>query len=262
MSYRIATFGAVALPDSMTSDELATARTPESIIPVLGGAYEGWGTSQRLPRRQELTVNGVYHGTAATLRTQVDALRAKLGVRDQLWRSRDDDAVLQWRYARLLKATMRGSVERWAASVAEVEAMFETAQGAWRSAAAATDNRTLAAGVAISQNVATGGNVPVSDAIITLTAGAGAAVTSFAVTCTTIGVSWTWTGTLAANKALVIDCGAMTVLNDGANGCAGFALNAGHSARGWLPLAVGDNYLTLTASAVAVFEISHYDQWA
>lgn len=284
MSYRITAFGDVPLPDSMTVDDLSTARAAGTIVDTLGGVFDAYGTRQRLPRRQELSVSGIYQGTldylvdhsgnqlvddssndliagtaTNSVRGQVEALRARVGWRDQLWRQRDDDAVLQWRYARLLAVQMRGDVGRWAADVAEVNALFETAQGAWRSTAAVTDSLTLTAALTGTQRVIVDGNVQVDDAIVTLTASA--TITSFRVTCAAIGVDWTWTGSLTAGQSLVVDCGALTVRKAGADAYSTFVLNSGHTAVGWLPLAVGANDLAMLASAAGTVSIAHYDQW-
>lgn len=285
MSYRITSFGTVNLPTAMAEDDLSTARVPSSLVNTLGGAVDVFGARQRLPSRQELRVSGLYLGTVryltthagdqlvdhagnllvvssgrAYLREQLDLLRGMVGKRDRLWRRRDEDGLLQWRTARLLAVESQGDVDRWAAEVAEATATFETAQGTWRGAAVVTDSATLTAGVTATKTIAALGNAPVEDAIVTLVAAG--AITSLRVRCTAAGVDWTWAGSLAAGQTLLIDCGAMTVRKQGVDAYAGFTLNAGHTAAGWLPLAVGDNALLLLASgAGGTATITHYDQW-
>lgn len=286
MSYRISAFGAVNLPDAMTEDDLSTVRVRSGLADTLGGAVDVFGARQRLPGRQELSVSGLYVGDvrylvtatgnqlvdhngnlliASTgrnwLRQQVDALRGMVGKRASLWRRRDDDGAQQWRTARLLGVQTKQDTERWAAEVAEINATFETAQAAWRAANAVTDSASLSANVTATKVVTALGNAPVEDAVITMTA-AGGTLTSLRVRVTALGVDWTWTGSLAAGQSLVVDCGAMTVRKQGADAYSGFVLNAGHTAAGWLPLAVGDNsVLLLTSGAGGTCAISHYDQW-
>lgn len=284
MSYRITAFGQVNLPDSMTEDDLSTARVPTGLADTLGGAVDVFGARQRLPSRQELSVGGLYLGTVrylvsaagnqlvdhlgnpvvvssgrTYLREQLDALRGMVGKRDQLWRRRDEDGAMQWRTARLLSVETKQDTEHWAAEVAEATATFETAQGTWRGESAVTDTTGLNTNITKGQTVAVLGNAPVEDAVITLTASG--TVTSFRVRNTAMGVDWTWTGSLTPGQALVVDCGAMTVRAAGVDAYGGFVLNAGHTAAGWLPLAVGDNSLLLLANAAATCVITHYNQW-
>lgn len=83
--------------------------------------------------------------------------------------------------------------------------------------------------------------------VFTLTAGSGS-VTAFGFTMTsgTRVWKWAWTGTLAATKALVVNCGAFTVTNDGANAYSGFALDATHNENDWASAIAGG--LTFTVS--------------
>lgn len=285
MSYRISAFGAVALPDAMTEDDLSTARTISGLIDVVGGTFDVYGTRQRLPTKQELSVRGIYAGAvnflvshagdqlvtasgslliagsaANNLRVQVEELRAMVGRRDQLWRRRDDDGVLQWRYARLLAVQARGNVENWAADVAELTATFETAQGRWRSSSTTSAAATLPSGGAVRPlYINTGGNAPVEDAVITLAAMA--AISSFRVQSAALGVDWQWTGSLSAGQSLSVDCGALTVRRDTTDVYANFGLNAGHTAPGWLPLAVGANTLTVTTNGAGTATATWYNQW-
>ena len=284
MSYRITAFGAVPLPDAMTEDDLSTGRVASSLVPTLGGALDIYGTRQRAPGKQEIEVRGMYVGEVRYLvshagdqlvdhagnlliagssrnwlRQQVDALRGMVGRRDQLWRRRDEDGVRQWRTARLLGVHMEQDTERWAAEVAEVRATFEAAQGAWRGVAAVVDTASLTANVTATETVTVLGNAPVEDAIITLTATG--TITSLRVRVLALGIDWTWAGTLTAGQSLVVDCGALTVRKAGLDAYSGFTLNAGHTAAGWLPLAVGDNAVLLLATGTGTATISHYDQW-
>jgi hypothetical protein len=58
------------------------------------------------------------------------------------------------------------------------------------------------------------GSAPQPDVVFSITAVAGA-VTAVIITNILTGHVLTWSGTLAAGKTLVIDCGAQSVLNDG-----------------------------------------------
>lgn len=284
MSYRITAFGAVSLPDAMLEDDLSTARVASSLTGTLGGVVDIYGPRQRAAGKQEIEVSGLYVGEVRYLvshagdqlvdhagnsliaesgrrwlRQQVELLRGMVGRRDQLWRRRDDDGAMHWRTARLLGVEMEQDTDRWAAEVAQVKARFETAQGAWRGAAAVVNTVSLQSNVSRTETMQILGNAPVEDSVITLTATG--TITSLRVRVTALGIDWTWAGSLTAGQTLTVDCGALTVRKAGADAYSGFTLNAGHTAAGWLPLAVGSNAVLLLATGPGTVTISHFDQW-
>lgn len=284
MSYRLTHFGSVPLPDRMPDDDLSTASVDSTLLDSLSGTVDYYGGTRRLPHKQQLGMHGIYLGeltylvdhagnkildhagnrilvgTAKNrLRAKVDNLRGMLGTRAALWRQREDDSVRQWRYARLLQVVMRGSVEQWAAVIAEIDAKFEMANGAWYADAIITNTNTLVSGGLAPLNVTAGGNVTVSDAVLTIAASG--TITAITVTCPAISVAFSWSGTLSSGQSLVIDCGARTVRRGTTDLYSGVALGSNHTAAGWLPLAEGVNPLTIGANGPGTVTVTHYDQF-
>jgi len=284
--YQIYQFDSVPLPlynPTATHDAGPVASTLRDSI---GGAFDVYGTRRRLPNTLKFTVAGIYAAadgdvllvshdgkyivdhagvfilTATAqgyLRRQVDAIRAKMGVRGTIYRRRwDDTTIVQWKTARLLRIAERSDAEQ-RAMYAKLDLEFETAHAAWRAAAAVTVSKTLVSGGAVGANVTAGGNVPVTDAIITVVAGG--AITSLAIKALHAGIDLRYTGALAAGQTLAIDCGAQTVTVDGANAYAYFALGSGHTAQGWLPMAEGLTPVVVESNGAGTVALSWYDQW-
>jgi hypothetical protein len=74
----------------------------------------------------------------------------------------------------------------------------------------------------------------------------------------------TWTGTLAVNTQLVIDFGAMSILNSGVNAYSGLVFSTSHKIDDWMRLDPGNNTITLTRTgggATSEVALSYYDGW-
>lgn len=284
--YQIYQFDSVPLPLYNPEATHDAGPTDSTLKASIGGVFDVYGTRRRLPRMQRITLQGVYAAadgdvllvdhagvyivdhqgdyirTATAqgyLRRQVDAIRAKQGVRGTLWRRRwDDTTVSQWKTARLLNVRERGSAEQ-RAHFAKLDLEFETAHAAWRAAAASSVSKTLVSGGAAGINMTADGNAPVTDAIITITASG--TITSLAIKGLHVGIDLRWTGTLANGQALVVDAGAQTVLQSGSNAYSGFSLGSGHIAQGWLPMAEGITPLVVESNGPGTVAASWYDQW-
>lgn len=272
-------FGSVKLPLGMAEDDLSTGTVDSSLVDAIGGAFDALGSRQRLPRRRTITHTGMYTGqktylvthtgahlvshTGArlmvgdakkVLRGQVDALRAKLGQVDSLWRLREDDGALQWVTARLLSVGYDQTVD--AVQTAKLRSTFETLMVGWRSQAQQVASGSMAAvGTLLVHN---GGDLPVEDALISVTATS--TITSLSIT-TPSGVALAWTGSLAAGQTLTIDCGARTVKRGSVSLYSGFSLGGGHTVAGWLPLAVGDNFLKVTGTGAGTITVRWYNKF-
>lgn len=285
-SYQIYQFDGVGLPLYNPETDLMSGVVASTLRQSIGGTFDIYGIRQRLPDTLNFAVNGTYAAADANillidhagnrildhannrilvatptqwLRLQVDALRSRIGVRGTIWRRRwQDTTVTQWKTARLLSINELGNT-RLRTYLAELDCQFETAHAAWRSSAASTVSGNLVSGGPLGLNVTSDGNAPVTDPVITITASG--SITSIQIVCVAAGVDLTWTGTLSAGQSLVIDCGAPSVLKAGANAYSGLTLGAGHTARGWLPLAAGINVLTVYANGTGTASISHYNQW-
>jgi len=285
--YQIYQFDAVPLPLYNPEATHDAGPTDSTLMKSIGGVFDVYGSRRRLPSIQRLTVAGIYatpdtpyvylvdhagvyivdhqgdYQITATaqgyLRRQVDAIRAKQGVRGTLWRRRwDDTTVRQWKTARLLNVRERGSAEQ-RAQYAQIDLEFETAHAAWRAASASTVSKSLVSGGSVGLNLTAGGNSPVTDAILTITAAA--TITSLAIKALHAGIDLRWTGTMASGEWITIDAGAQTVLHGGSDAYSGFSLGAGHTAQGWLPLAEGITPLVVESNGAGTAAASWYDQW-
>lgn len=290
MTHRIYLFGSVALPPSMPEDDLSTGQVDSTLVDSVGSTYDAWGTARRLARRQtinlrgafELSNNGAFPGGASiylvtstgdnivdhlgnkiivdsaplAMRRNVTLLKAQTGTRQRLYRRREDDGVISWKLARLLKVGYMRVIDD-AGAVANLEMAFETHQAGWRNNTATTVAASLPAGLSI----ANGGDITVYDAVLTVTATG--TITSIAITGTPTGlgvIDLSWTGSLTAGQALVIDAGAGTVRIGSNNQYAGFSRGAGHTAAGWLPIPAGANVILVTGNAAGTASITFNEQ--
>lgn len=286
MPYRYMTFDGVNLPEVMPEDDLGTGAANSTLVDSLAGAFDYLGSNRYRLKRHPIRYLGKFVGRndiylvdesgnfvvdesgnyivanddyAVDLRDKVDALKAKVGRRGVLVRVREDDGSSQSKLARLLSISHTRTtrdIDRFA----DLEVMLEAVGGPWKSTTATTTTATLAANTTTTVDIESAGLEEVRDAILIITAN-GANVTSIEFTLGS-DQHWSWTGTLLDGDALVIDTGALTVLNDGADAYDGFALDADHTIDGWLSLAPSNNvcYFTL-AGGPADLSVVHYDQW-
>ena len=241
MAYSLVTFDSAALPLCVPEDPLGTGSVTPGLTAAAGGMFDRYAARQVLPRARVIPFRGRYDGSSTALRTQIDALRAKLGVWGLLVRKRDDDAVLQSVYARLLNVDGTWLLEDGASALLSMD--WETAEPTWRHNGASAASGSVGGNTSIVND----GTAPVIDPIITLTASGGTLVNPTLI-ISAIGVSLKWTGTIANTKALIINCGTMTVTNDYVNAYSGFSLESGHTARGWMPLTVATHTLAVAGT--------------
>jgi len=244
-------------------DELSVGpdTTVSGLVSLPGGrVYESIGTAQhdiQLPRIFEVPMF-LSATTAALLETALDTLNSWSGKRDKLWAQNAGATIARWRYATIdidMKLTSP------AQTTISGRCIFTCATPGW--SGADLDTGDIACDTNPHNVVATnGGNRPVDNGRITLTAGANdVTAVTFAVT----GVSSiTWTGTLVALDILSIDCGARTVLNDGVDARSGLVLNAAHTISPWLRLAAATTttmIITWTGGGMPYGRIYGYDGW-
>lgn len=282
MAYLIDEFDGINLPLYNPQQQDDTAPVDSALLDSVGGVFDYYGTAPRLARRQQIEITGIYLGRTAyltdeagnrlvdeagnyliagdaenRLRAQLQALRAKTGVRGPLWRTRQDDGAREWITARLLRVT-HGKRQEEMAVMATVTCLWESMHTAWRAEMATTTAGSAVDGIALGINVSNGGDVTVYDATLTITRTSGT-ITTMVVIGPNIALSWT--GSLASGS-LVIDCGAQTVEAAGADSYSGFELDTGHSARGWLPLETGITPLVITVTGGnATVTVTHYNQF-
>jgi hypothetical protein len=102
-----------------------------------------------------------------------------------------------------------------------------------------------------------------TDVTITITAGA-ASISNIRLRVN--NCDWTYSGTVAAGQALLVDCGAKSITNNTVDAYTGLTLNAGHTVADWIQVEPGNNTVTITysgnAGADAVVTWDYYDAWA
>jgi uncharacterized membrane protein YciS (DUF1049 family) len=118
---------------------------------------------------------------------------------------------------------------------------------------------------AIPKNVSCphGGDYPVSNIIITLTA-AGTAITNILIGAYA-SFEINWAGTLAAGQSLVIDCGALSVKNNGVDAYSVFSRTANHKINEWVRIVVAGTVITVTRTGgnnSSTIQFDYYDGWA
>lgn len=282
--YQIDQFDGVSLP-LYNPEQEALAAVDSTLVGSVGAVFDRAGSRREMATRATLRVRGMFASTemvywvdhagnyivdhagnrmiVATalgwLRGQVENLTGRVGVRGVLWRKRwDAESVRQWKTARLLAVRLPHDFAR-RLYVVECECQFESTMAAWRAATATTVSRSIAGAGYVGLTASNGGQVDVSDAVLTVTAAA--TITSVLVQCPSAGISLAWTGSLASGQALVIDCGARTVRAAGADAYSGLSRAAGHTAQGWLPLAKGVTPLMVYLSASGSVSLAHYNQF-
>lgn len=234
-------FAGVTLPDSVAEDDQNTDPLEESLVQVLGGAFDRFGDDEGFGGPLTLVRRALVHSsTASVLADSLDQLRALNGQRGQL--VADVAGEERWRYARLQQISgTRRNVEPGRLLV---EMAFRCEPGGWRGDAV-SQNETMASSPH-TLTLTNSGNRTVRDAVLTITAG------SAAITSLNIAVSGAtdidFGGTISAGNSLVLDFGAKSVKNNGSDAYSDFSLGSNHAIDGWLDLEPGDTDVVLTFS--------------
>lgn len=243
--YSYTTFGAVTLPAYNRTAGMAPAAAAVRVIPTLAGAYDLDGSAQAALRwPHPLSVEAVvWESSAASLKTALDALRALTGTRAYLTRRADSDASTQRALCRLASIEMSRSHEQRGAWQPVVLNFLQLAPWEAPTASTLTDSILITGETKVLANA---GNLTCNNCVVTLTP-LGAYVTSMAITGT--GIDWALTSDepFAVDQPYVVDCAAESVLLNGTTDAyARFALGSGHTRETWLPLAPGNNSITVT----------------
>lgn len=258
MSYKLTKFGGVNLPQYNRESGLDTAPPNDGFVAAILGGYDSYGINEAPGRPPyTLTARGIVsEETDAGQRAKIDGLRALARTRGQIIRQADDDDSEQWATARLQAISHRRITGVNGYQVLEFSWLVESE---WYGEEL-SDSVSLGSSP-FTLSVENPGNRAITDAVITITAG-GDPITAVTIT-TTNGTHLVWTGTLGANDALVFDCGAKSVTNDGANAYSGLSYGENHSIDDWLRI-IGamDIVITYTGSSVdATVGIEFYEGW-
>lgn len=246
MPYRLTQFGSADLPTWEPEHGLGAASNV-LVMPLPGGGVFDVAGAEIAPSAPRLiTCRGVY------VDTEVDAaytaIMRQLGRRDQLKRKRDNDSSEEWCYARLQEVRADRTAEF--PTTLPVELDFAMISPCWYGIDKSADYTLDAVPKIVT--LTNGGNARVANAVVTVTAH-GSAITQVKVTALKLqDLQWItlsefqWDGTLAAGNSLIIDCGALTVTNNGLNAYKGFRLTANHKQDDWLRIEPGENTVRIS----------------
>jgi len=277
---RLIRFDDYTFPLYNKRDQFDTGFTGGALVDIVdGAAYDSTGTGIAPEAVNTITTSyEIIATTASVMQVARDAIRALAGTRGRLVAevtSASNTKKERWVWARLSRLRMERRREY--VYYQPVEATFELAQPGWNGDSHGVPwkfddgwelddglfldygTEWLPAGTPESGVYANDGNCAQTDIAVVVTTAA-TPLTSFTLVCGSC--DWTFSGTVAANKALVIDCGKKSVKNNGADAYVNFTLNANHAVADWLRLEPGNNTVTLTytGSGISV-AINYYDKW-
>ena len=230
-----------------------------------GGTFNVRGTDQALPSGHTVTARGFYQAASeAALQVLVDAMQAWTGKRSKLWLYCADTTV-RWRYARLLSAPLQHLADGHGRFKQSMDLTFELGDMLWYGQTINEDTITLNASPK-SAEINNAGNQVVRDVIITVTAKT-SAITQLDIANAEVGhvSNIRFSGTIAIDKSLVIDCGAMTVENDGADAWNDLNRQTTHVINEWLRLMPTNNTITVTRTGgdnTSTCKLEFYDGYA
>ncbi len=258
MPYRLVTFDGLTLPTLYRDGDglKSTAQIESDYVTLAGGrTWDARRTDRARPNLMRYQMDCVIVGTSlADLLSQETALKAKNGVYGTLTRQ---DYVPNSQTV-LARMSVPETTEKAAIGPLwqPISLIFDMADWPWKGASQTSSTTSLG----------NAGNAPYTAVTWTITAGAGAPCTAvdFIAGPDSAGRiwHWHWTGTIAATKSLVIDCGAMTVKNDGADAYSTFALQASHNQNYWTEVPPSGLTYSLTLTGAGATHLAQsYDGW-
>lgn len=268
--YRLVQFGNISLNYYNQIDDVSSGETPTHYINLPeGGALDGFGNLARHPgsveRRKSIRLQSDTEEDLSALFFELLAMRGK---RDRLVRRLFDNTE-HWQYARLVAVhASRDYNQTKYKRIQNIELQFASGEVHWRGEVQEAefwylnDGKLLNDGLNLNEWVGLlfeiedgandcgvtiwddkPGRAPVRSIEMTIVAG-NAAITALSIVRTD-GETLTFTGSIAAGKALVIDTGLMRVTNDGVAAYDDFDAQMSEYAA-WFALLPGQNEITVT----------------
>ena len=264
MGFWVTKFGGTTLSTKAPRQEVGLGDAALGLQELAGGGvHDPWGADRapvQLPYNLPCT-NIITAANPAAMATALNALRALHGQRDWLYRTPDGGAANRDRVLARLES-IGASREVQHGLLLPVDLVFSVLSAPWQGADG-TVSTVLDGGGGVTTIVcANDGNARVTNAVITITALV-APITSITVAVAGI-TSITWADSLAIGEALVIDCGARTIRNNGADAYGFFTYNVGHVVDDWLRLEPGNNSVVITmvgGDATSTVIIAYRDGW-
>lgn len=281
--YTLFRFGEIVLPDYEKIQDLDSAVLHDSTARTISGAYRVAGTGRRpqaFPFSQTLECT-VHESALAIMRASIDSMRGLAGQYDRLYRRADDNGEVHWCYADVLQFRHRRVPNRkWWHDIKLDFELWSPWYGIPHDGFYLNDDEYLNDGeyvndaainevLASSQhtvNINNAGNLPVTDATVTIIAGVDDIddLTISGDDGANLAWGWFYTPTLAAGSALVIDTQNYSVTLNGTGVYDSFFLAANHAVDTWFNLPVGDSYIRVNwtgGAADGQIEIVYKDHW-
>jgi hypothetical protein len=279
--WRLTHFGTVNLPAYNEVQDVSPAPSAAANVPTTSTGFDQFGTAtapQEWP--QPITAQAVvYQASRTAIRAELDLLRSKTGQRNSLWRTAMDNDTQQYAIARLVSMPTTRQIDQWDSQPITLNfelwtpwrgnvvhgAAWVLDSGIYLDTGYFLDSTTETTTIASSPGTATvtnSGNMPVLDAILTVTAG-GSAITALALRSGAAHL--VYSGTIAAGSALVINAGAWSVKNAGVNAWSQFSFGTAHAMSGLLELTPGSNSIVATftgGGTASTINVEFYDTYA
>ena len=277
MPYELYQFGSLVLPEYDGDEDVSTGQVAPVILDLPGGGvFDVLGPDPAARRTTPLNkVCTLLADDSAALRTAYNALRAKNGRRDRLWR-RWDDGTTEWCWARLVNISARRPTGQPLEQDADLQFVMISPHwfGAHHGAAWLLDSGIL---LDLGYPLDTVETIPLVGGSNTLTVSNGGHrathlvgvrvsatwnITALKITVTGIS-EMQYTGTIYAGTALTIDTGALSVTLDGNEAYVYFSLTANHKRDDWLRLEPGANTIIVFATCAGAGTIGSatFDFW-
>lgn len=275
--YLLEKFGSLTLPPYNASATLSPLSAKLAFVETITGAFDQDGFQRSklvlpLPLRYQAVV---LEDDIADTRTALDALRAMVGVRHNLYRRVRSNNSLQSCVARLAAMPYEGTAQdkAWRTITLEFQQLSNW-RGAIQGVGWQFDTGVVfdtdrdfdeEPGTTLDANpktitVANGGNLPTTNVQIIFTTGP--AVDQLIITSSKIEII---IDDIPAASGVTIDSGAMQITRNGVDFYSNFSLGPGHQLESWLELAAGNTALTFSRTGGdlnAIATIIFYDTWA
>ena len=183
------------LPEYAAVHQMDVAAVSAAMWRHWAAAADRWGRRQRRSNSQQMQHGSPGADDVDAIRTSIDTLREKIGQRNVLFRQAlDSTEDMQWAYARVVSVPITRQIDQWSSQPLTIG--FEQwsnwhgdQHGAWLLDSGETfdsglyfdgtdDSETLSASPG-TVTLTNAGNVPVYDAIVTVTAGSAAIRTRY-----------------------------------------------------------------------------------
>jgi hypothetical protein len=263
MSYYITAFDGLTLPTAKPLHDISSDESMDMGIQVAGGGYyDANGTDRANAKLHPIRVKALLTAaTAGALSTAYDAIKAKRGKYGTITMTPGGGTVTRTRMGRMLD--VNADNEPGQITYTPIDITFMPTKRGWDGTFHNDSfNLTTSPGTVTFAN---NGNRRTTDAVITIYAGANITSAIFSLSNNPYSCVFQWSGgTVATGQSLVIDCGALTALNNGVDAWSQLSRLAQHQVDELLRLEPGNNSIVVTLTGggtVSSVNFAHSDGW-